>query len=272
MKRIRVNGGALKAKRESIDGLTQRGLARLAASHLAATPDGERLAASFQTAASTLERGAAGLMGADRLDAIAAALCCDVRDLTEPVRWGLRDDEGRLVAPGGVLVVTSVYEEAYRLHGLLMGANGQLPAQVSRSKPAALFASDRDGWIAENFDDLDDAEREHVTVVDASYGYLRALWHLDVAATSPAAGERRLAVEAGLVRAMSAPELAEVGEPAALALDLIEQAHVLAARRLTCDRLRDAPAPVYAAWVTEARNLSEAVDLARGLVESAEIA
>lgn len=267
-KRIRVNGGALKAKRESIDGLTQSGLARLAVGHLTAAsgPAAERLAISLQVAISNLERGAATLIGADRLDAVAAAFACDARDLIEPVLYGLRDDDGRLVAPGGVAVLTAVYEETYRLHGILMGANGTLPAQIARSKPAVLFASDRDRWIAENFDDLDDAEREHVTVVDASYAYLRALWHLDVAATSPAADERRLAVEAGLIRAMSAPELAEVGEPAALALDLIEQAHVLAARRLTCDRLRDAPAPIFDQWKTEERNLGEA---ARGLIQAA---
>lgn len=269
-KRIRINGPALKVKRESIDGLTQSGLARLAVSRIAVpVRAADRLATSYQVAISNLERGAATLIGADRLHPLATALGCDGRDLTEPVLFGLRTANGQLVAPGGVAVLTTAREETYRLHGILMGANGSLPGRIAGSEPAALWASDRDRWIAENFDDLDDEEREHVMVVDPSYEYLRALWHLDVVATSAHVDERRLAVEVGLVRAMSAPELAQLGGPAELALDLIEQAHELAARRLSCERLRDQAAPVYDAWRREEHNLTQAVDRARGLIEAA---
>lgn len=269
--RIRVDGGALKAKRESL-GLTQSSLARLAARHKDAAPAAERLASwpSLQTAASNLERGTADLMGADTLDAIAAALCCDVRDLTEPVRWGLRDDEGCLVAPGGVAVLNTTEPGSWRTYGTLSGANGQLAGQIFRSKPVALFATERDEWISENFDDLDEREREHVIAVDATYSNLRVLWHLDVAATSPSARERRYGVEYVIraTREVDAPELAELGTPEVIALDVIELAHELAERRLTCDRLRDAPASTFDRWKTEAQHLSEAVDLARSLIES----
>lgn len=269
-KRIRIDGSALKSRRESIDGLTQSGLARLAVGRIAAPgPAADRLAISYQVTISNLERGTATLIGPDRLHALATALGCDGRDLTEPVLFGLRDTNGQLVAPGGVAVLTSAREETYRLHGILMGANGSLPARIAGSAPVALWASDRDRWIAEHFDDLDDDERAHVIVVDAPYAFLRALWHLDVAATSPHADERRLAVEDGLVRAMSSSDLAPIGTPEELALDLIEQAHELAARRLSCERLRDQAAPVYDAWRLEEHHLAEAVDRARGLAEAA---
>lgn len=204
----------------------------------------------------------------DRADALAAALQRPTDDLTIPRLWGLREasHDERLIAPGGVAVLNTTEGLAWRTAGILMGANGSLPAQIADAAPAALFASDRERWIAANFDDLTSDEREYAIVVDAPYDFLRVLWHLDVAATSTNTDERRLAVEIGLVRALSTPELAEVGSPAAIALDTIEQAHDLADRRLRCDRLRDAPRPVYAEWGRQERNLRAAVELARNLV------
>ena len=265
MRRITVNGPALREKREAVE-LSQRGLAKLAVSRFAEPgPAAKDLANSYAHAISNLERGAATLIGTERLDALAVALGCESRDLTEPVLFGLRDEGGRLIAPGGVAVLHTSEGLAWRTIGCLIGAHGPVCAQAPTAEVVPLFASDVDRWIASCFDDLDADERAHVIALDPPPAVLRVLDCLDVAGSSTSADERHLAVTVGLVRACEVPELEHLGSPAEIALDTIEQAHDLAVRRLSCDRLRDAGRPVYAEWGRVERNLREAVDHARTL-------
>ena len=252
--------------------LTTSQIGRLAARHLLgerADPGAvHRLGDSLRVTAGNVLRATDPTtpVRRDRATALAAALQRPVDDLTAPRVWGLRAaGDDRLLAPGGVAVLHTSEGLAWRTIGCLVGAHGPVCAQAATAEPAPLFASDVDHWVAENFDDLDADEREHVIALDPAPAVLRVLDCLDVAGGSTSADERRLAVTVGLVRAFEAPELAHLGSPAEIALDTIEQAHDLAARRLSCDRLRDAGRPIYSEWGRVERNLSAAIDHARTL-------
>lgn len=259
-------------------GLNPNQAGALAARHLLGDDADEarvrRLGDSLRVTVNAVLKAPADLLPVrrDRAEALAAALHRRLDDLTAARLWGLREagDDDRLIAPGGVLTLSTTEGGAWWTGGVLMGAHGTMPARIATAAPASVFVSDRVRWIADNFDDLDADERDHVTVVNPTYDYLRVLMRLDAAATSPYPDERRLAVEIGLVeRSFNAPELADVGKPAAIALDVLEQAHDLAARRLRCERLRDQAAPVFDQWRDEERNLREAVERIRALVETA---
>lgn len=252
--------------------LTTSQIGRLAARHLLgerADPGAvHRLGDSLRVTAGNVLRAAGPTtpVRRDRATALAAALQRPVDDLTAPRMWGLRaTGDDRLLAPGGVAVLHTSEGLAWRTVGYLIGAHGPVCAQATTAEPAVMLASDVDRWVAENFDDLDADEREHVTVTDPAPAILRVLDCLDVAGSETHADGRRGAVTVGLVRACESPLLAHVGSPAEVALDTIEQAHDLAVRRLSCDRLRDAGRPVYAEWGRVERNLREAVDHARTL-------
>lgn len=252
MPQLPISSSVLRVGRERA-GLSGRGLGRRVAQRLGDPSRAKPLSLVF----SRIESGSTNSAYVEPrvLDALAAELALTPTDLSGPsaiLLWEFRTPEGRPAELGLAMPVWSAPEAAYEARGILTGANGAMPDVLADAALAPSFAHDREQWLAESFDVLDDPERAFVLPVDPDERTLRTLWllHIVITSTKPAARRRVL---------IALRDFADAGTLPAVDLDLL---YDLAARRLRCDRLRDAPVATWDRWREHEHNLAEAVHVA----------
>lgn len=147
-KYVKVNPRTLDLLAEAHGG-SVRQLGTEAAKHL--LPDGFGEAAlisaegSLRTTINQVRRATSPRYTARaRATAIAAALgVSDVRDLAEPILFGLERADGELVSRGGMTVMATTSERAWRTIGVLVGACNCLSPGAAEARPVRLMFSDR---------------------------------------------------------------------------------------------------------------------------------
>lgn len=206
---------------------------------------------SFTVTLSSLLSGKATSVATDRLEAIEVALGRAPGDLKAPVYHVFRRlDDLQPIQFGLAGFFFTSPEQAVETRGFLNGIStpDEARGRMFAVDPTPMFAHERERWLERNFDRLDAREREFVVMVDPDERALRSLWYAHLVTVDPSA-ERRTSALGGLAGFVEEGRLDAVDFAALTAI---------AARRLECDRLRDAPHTTYRRWRAEAENLADA--------------